>query len=1068
MNSRGAQVELAYEDAESPPESLRAPGKQSLARSRPRTPQERFQTEVTHLRAHAGGIRERFVPALQADRNADGVASKLRWAAMQLHLGLARARDLANEAGDDAGRALADVETEVAAARELAAPFLDPSPAPVQRRATTPDVPEDVHAHAQAGVAGSGAPLPHLDAIQHSFGAHDVTGIQSHVGHGAAEAAAAIGAEAYATGNHVAFAEQPSLFVAAHEAAHVVQQRAGVSLLGGVGAAGDVYELQADAVAERVVRGESAEQLLGPTASGEGGRAVQHKAKPEAQPPTIHASPSKTSLVVGGSFEQTFVATSAAEDWEVNPKFETPAEHRIEVMQPHVRRHGREWTATVVAKAPGQTVLEARAAGGALSAAAAIVVTPERDHQALAAEALATTRRQLEMLRDAHLPALRTAISGRAFQDAQGASGQIETAQARAESEAKVARAHALQIFEEPARTLLLFQLDALDAQLAASRVEVDQALALAPSTASSSGDEDGDPLELAIAQEQQWNQTLDTEEALRWIDARPTPVRDDACAVDAAHAAHAFVGIDLYLRVKDKLRGLTSASASPDTVGPGEAGPYRLDPQLDGDELVYYLAFHRERGQHEWVVGPDSIDEFAAHVQLYVGAASTLLPGSVNVAGSQADGADEVRDPETVVEQEAFGRAPWQKAVDYLTDPDHLNGGLGAMVGARNARIRVDDYVKPARQLAEQLAADVASGKVDHLEARAQAVDGRNAILDKSRERLSPAGKHVSKKIKKQGKSLAEMTRKKVRDNLEAYGAKPRRPTDLAATEATRALLDADSELWAKYSAALDAGENVMDAALRDLGESPAVSRSIIQSAGKSNPWFTRAAKYGGPVLNVLGVVAAADAIWDIYNDLEARNWHAAAGEFSGALGGLVGGEAGVIFLTSLIPAGTGVVLITSVIGSMLGSALGSYTGRGLVDLIGSGAALGSGGMGTSYAAAGGFAGVHGKDHPAGYSAAEQLCDAIYATEAELAKVGEAIVHASDRTELGALQKMRLDILDRRDQMGDLLTAINLGMFDGMLAPEEPAAEPERKARSEPDDLCRPLDNDCDRGEWS
>lgn len=72
-----------------------------------------------------------------------------------------------------------------------------------------------------------------------------------------------MGARAYAMGNHVAFGIQPDLHTAAHEAAHVVQQRAGVSLSGGVGQAGDAYERHADAVDDRVVAGESAEALLG-------------------------------------------------------------------------------------------------------------------------------------------------------------------------------------------------------------------------------------------------------------------------------------------------------------------------------------------------------------------------------------------------------------------------------------------------------------------------------------------------------------------------------------------------------------------------------------------------------------------------------------------------------------------------------------------------------------------------------------------------------------------------------------------------------------------------------------
>ena len=116
---------------------------------------------------------------------------------------------------------------------------------------------------AAEGFAGGGGELPHLDRIQASFGAeHDMSGVQAHVGGKAEAASRSIGAEAYATGNQVAFQREPDLFLAAHEAAHVVQQREGVHLKSSVGAAGDAYEQQADAVAGRVVRGESAADLL--------------------------------------------------------------------------------------------------------------------------------------------------------------------------------------------------------------------------------------------------------------------------------------------------------------------------------------------------------------------------------------------------------------------------------------------------------------------------------------------------------------------------------------------------------------------------------------------------------------------------------------------------------------------------------------------------------------------------------------------------------------------------------------------------------------------------------------
>ena len=137
--------------------------------------------------------------------------------------------------------------------------------------------PFSIHLLAAHGVAGGGAPLPHAEAIQQSFGHHDMTGVRAHVGGAAAEAAGAIGASAYATGDDVAFEASPDLRQAAHEAAHVVQQRGGVRLDGGVGRSGDPYEQHADAVAALVVRGESAEALLDTMAhrGAAGGAAVQ-------------------------------------------------------------------------------------------------------------------------------------------------------------------------------------------------------------------------------------------------------------------------------------------------------------------------------------------------------------------------------------------------------------------------------------------------------------------------------------------------------------------------------------------------------------------------------------------------------------------------------------------------------------------------------------------------------------------------------------------------------------------------------------------------------------------------
>jgi hypothetical protein len=143
----------------------------------------------------------------------------------------------------------------------------DIAPGPVQQKSDTPrgekqDRPTEIHEAAAQGTSGPSGTLPYLAEIQSSFGQHDVSHVKTHTDGQAAAGARAMQAEAFTTGDHVAFAGSPSLHTAAHEAAHVIQQRTGVQLQSGVGSVGDRYEQHADAVADRVVRGQSAEDLL--------------------------------------------------------------------------------------------------------------------------------------------------------------------------------------------------------------------------------------------------------------------------------------------------------------------------------------------------------------------------------------------------------------------------------------------------------------------------------------------------------------------------------------------------------------------------------------------------------------------------------------------------------------------------------------------------------------------------------------------------------------------------------------------------------------------------------------
>ncbi|MGK0358766.1 MAG: hypothetical protein ACI9U2_001059 [Bradymonadia bacterium] len=149
----------------------------------------------------------------------------------------------------------------------------------------------DVHAAAALGTSGSGGAMPFGEQIQASFGQHDISNVQAFTGPNAEQGCDAMGAEAFATGTKVAFGTTPTLHTAAHEAAHTVQQKGGISLAGGVGKERDQYERQADAVADLVVQGKSAEALLGPASGGSTSAAVQRvktdKAETEALSPAV-------------------------------------------------------------------------------------------------------------------------------------------------------------------------------------------------------------------------------------------------------------------------------------------------------------------------------------------------------------------------------------------------------------------------------------------------------------------------------------------------------------------------------------------------------------------------------------------------------------------------------------------------------------------------------------------------------------------------------------------------------------------------------------------------------------
>jgi Domain of unknown function (DUF4157) len=109
------------------------------------------------------------------------------------------------------------MDSAMDAAHRGATALPDESHAAVQARGDLhANDPASVHRAAAAGVSGAGSALPYFDRIQEAFGgAHDLNHVRAHVGGEAAAAGAHIRADAYATGNHVAFRGPPDLHTAA-------------------------------------------------------------------------------------------------------------------------------------------------------------------------------------------------------------------------------------------------------------------------------------------------------------------------------------------------------------------------------------------------------------------------------------------------------------------------------------------------------------------------------------------------------------------------------------------------------------------------------------------------------------------------------------------------------------------------------------------------------------------------------------------------------------------------------------------------------------------------------------
>lgn len=107
--------------------------------------------------------------------------------------------------------------------------------------------------------------------------------------------------------------------------------------------------------------------------------------------------------------------------------------------------------------------------------------------------------------------------------------------------------------------------------------------------------------------------------------------------AADAVTGAHLWLDAGKFSVLKTGVKTLMA-----EKVGPYRAGKYFFHPTVNADdELVYYVVYHTDRRQNEWLVGPAFVDQFAAMAPFYLGVARAAYPGSHRIEGSTDDGAD-------------------------------------------------------------------------------------------------------------------------------------------------------------------------------------------------------------------------------------------------------------------------------------------------------------------------------------------------------------------------------------------------------------------------------------------
>lgn len=221
-----------------------------------------FAASTTLMQSISGGVRQLRTPA--PEHGGAARVSPQQLMALQRGVGNRAVQQLLQDAPSRPAFGSAPVQRLILPVlQRLAGDGASPAAAEQMPTGIDSDVTApQIRLAAEKGLQTSVSALPYRERLQQAFGPHDISHVKAHLGAEASASATAMKARAFASGGHVVFNGMPDLHTVAHEVTHTLQQQRGIQLSTGVGQVGDVYEQQAELVAQRVTAGQSVAGLL--------------------------------------------------------------------------------------------------------------------------------------------------------------------------------------------------------------------------------------------------------------------------------------------------------------------------------------------------------------------------------------------------------------------------------------------------------------------------------------------------------------------------------------------------------------------------------------------------------------------------------------------------------------------------------------------------------------------------------------------------------------------------------------------------------------------------------------